>query len=185
MFWLPTTHLVAQQSTAKALSQRVAKQPKYFSFLLLSSSSSFSSDGLVQSTVCDKNSSILHWAACAPAHRFFTTQKSHKVVQTSHRSMGSFAMPFSSLVRMPDGYKQLLLKIAELEIRSVCMEPEMGRVDSVVEQMPCQWQVLCYHPYPCFPALCWSAIHTSHYIFNAFWSCMQYKMNHYSSILTD
>ena len=37
---------------------------------------------------------------------------------------------------------------------------------------------------PYFPAFCWSAILTSH-IFNAFWSCMQYKMNHYSSILTD
>ena len=50
--------------------------------------------------------------------------------------MASFAMPFSPLVRM--GTKQLLLKIAELETRSVCMELQARRVDLVVEQMPCQ-----------------------------------------------
>ena len=62
-----------------------------------------------------------------------------KVAQTGHRSMGSFAMPFSSLVCV--GTKQLLLKIAELETRSACMETEAGRADLVVEQKPCQWQI--------------------------------------------
>ena len=129
-----------------------------------------------------KRAAFLHWAARAPAHRFFTTLKSHKVVQTGHRSMGSFAIPLSSFVRM--GTKQLLLKIAELETRSVCTEPEMGRVESMVEQMPCQWQVLCYHPY--LISLLFADLLSLHLIFlmlfglvcNTKWNILQY-------ILTD
>ena len=109
--------------------------------------------GWFKCTVCNKklrrslgkrlqNSSILHWAACAPAHRFFTTLKSHKVVQTGHRSMGSFVMPFSSLVRMG---KQLL-RTLDRWIRNTVSVHGAGDGESWLGGWTDVLSV-CYHPY--------------------------------------
>ena len=81
---------------------------------------------------------------------FYTEQHVHWLIAFSNievsqsgsnqlQKHGFICDAISSLVRM--GTKQLLLKIAELETRSVCMELQARRVDLVVEQMPCQWQI--------------------------------------------
>ena len=123
---------------------------------------------------------------------FYTEQHMHQLITfLQHWSLtsgsnqlqkhGFICDAISSLVCM--GTKQLLLKIAELETRTVCMEPQAGKVDSVVEQMPCQWQTTPLYislglgcipngfmssSLPGFPAFYWSAIPTSHYILMLF-----------------
>ena len=86
VFSWPTKLLVVQECIANVPNQKVAKLPKSSS-----SSSCFffffywlvQNCGILSQRFLYKNSGILHWAV-APAHWFFTTSKSHKVVQTGH-----------------------------------------------------------------------------------------------------
>ena len=125
----------------KVLNQKVVRWPKCFSFFLFSSSS----DRLVQNCV-----TLSQWFSHKTA-AFYTKQctipslfHNFEVPQSGRtcqwRTMASFAMPLSSLVRMRTNHlamKQFLFRIVELDIRLCAWrqgESLVSIVDSVFEE---------------------------------------------------
>ena len=126
-----------------------------------------------------QNSSISHWAV----HQTIATLKSDEALRTSHwRTMASLAMPFSSLLQMRTLQRNIIIT-QDSWIRNVHRiqgESLSSIVDSVFEKFSIQlhpiylsildigWGCVpnCFmlSSLPCFPAFCWSAIPTSHYI---------------------
>ena len=144
-----TTHPVALKSIAKVPNEKVARRPKCF----LSSSS----DGLVQ--IC----MTLSWWFSHKTAAFFTEQctiafffpglKSHEVIRTTHwRTMASFTTPFFFTCMHAHKYPMYLN-----------VERYVG--------WGCTRNCFMLSSLPCFYAFCWSAIPTSCYIFNDFYSC--------------
>ena len=97
------------------------------------------------SMVLAQNSSILHWAM----HQlitFFTTLKSHEVVQTGHwRTLASLETPFSKPVCMRTNHlvtKTIIIQDCWIRNTVVCMKT--GRVFGIQSQLsvwtkPGQW----------------------------------------------